>query len=340
MNSNLLVEIKDLKTYFFVDQGIVRAIDGVSFNIPRGKTLGVVGESGCGKSVTGFSIMRLVQKPGRIVGGSILYHKLSADGKSEELIDIAKLHPDSREVHAFRGGEVGMVFQEPMTSLDPVYMIGNQLLEAINSHRKVSQADAKEMIIAMLRRVNLANPERLFDSYPYQLSGGMRQRVMIAMGLLTRPQLLIADEPTTALDVTTEAQIIDLLSDLQQELGMSILYITHNLGVIAEMVEAAIVMYLGRVVEQADVIALYDDPKHPYLQALLRSIPKVGSKSSARLESIHGMVPNPLNIPPGCPFHPRCPRAMRDLCNVKMPAMTDLGGGHLVRCFLYSDAWE
>jgi peptide/nickel transport system ATP-binding protein len=233
-----------------------------------------------------------------------------------------------------------MVFQEPMTSLDPVYMIGNQLQEAINSHRKVSPAEAKELIIAMLRRVNLANPERLYDSYPYQLSGGMRQRVMIAMGLLTRPQLLIADEPTTALDVTTEAQIIDLLSELQEELGMSILYITHNLGVIAEMVEAAIVMYLGRVVEQADVIALYDDPKHPYLQALLRSIPKVGSKSSARLESIHGMVPNPLNIPSGCPFHPRCPRAMRGLCNVKMPAMTNLGDGHLVRCFLYSDAVE
>ncbi len=340
MESKPLVEIKDLKTYFFMDQGVARAVDGVSFVIPRGKTLGVVGESGCGKSVTGFSIMRLVQKPGRIIGGSILYHKVLADGKGEELIDIAKLSPDSREVHAFRGGEVGMVFQEPMTSLDPVYTVGNQLQEAIRSHRQATPAEAREISINMLRRVKLPNPERLYDSYPYQLSGGMRQRVMIAMGLLTRPQLLIADEPTTALDVTTEAQILDLLQELQEELGMSIMYITHNLGVIAEMVEAAIVMYLGRVVEQADVISLFDDPKHPYLQALLRSIPKVGTKSARRLESIHGMVPNPLNIPPGCPFHPRCPQAMRDLCNKKMPAMTDLGGGHLVRCFLFSDAAE
>jgi oligopeptide/dipeptide ABC transporter ATP-binding protein len=340
MEQTTLVEIKDLKTYFYMDQGIVHAVDGVSFTIPRGKTLGVVGESGCGKSVTGFSIMRLVQKPGRIVGGSILYHRMSADGKSEELIDIAQLSPDSREVHRFRGGEVGMVFQEPMTSLDPVYTVGNQLEEAIFSHRKANKSEAKEIIIDMLNRVRLANPERLYDSYPYQLSGGMRQRVMIAMGLLTRPQLLIADEPTTALDVTTEAQILNLLRDLQEEMGMSILYITHNLGVVAEMVEAAIVMYLGRVVEQADVIALFEDPKHPYLQALLRSIPKVGQKSSEHLESIHGMVPNPLNIPSGCPFHPRCPKAIRGLCNTKMPAVTDLGDGHLVRCFLYNEAVE
>jgi oligopeptide/dipeptide ABC transporter ATP-binding protein len=290
--------------------------------------------------VTGFSIMRLVQKPGRIINGSIIYHRLSEDGKTEELIDIAKLHPDSREVHSFRGGDVGMVFQEPMTSLDPVYTIGNQLEEAIFSHRKATKAEAKETILGMLDRVRLANPDRLYDTYPYQLSGGMRQRIMIAMGLLTRPHLLIADEPTTALDVTTEAQILDLLRELQEELGMSILYITHNLGVVAEMVEAAIVMYLGRVVEQADVISLFEDAKHPYLQALLRSIPKVGQKSGTHLESIRGMVPNPLNIPTGCPFHPRCPKAIRGLCNVKMPAVTDLGDGHLVRCFLYNDAVE
>jgi oligopeptide/dipeptide ABC transporter ATP-binding protein len=340
MADNKLVEIKDLKTYFYMDQGLVRAVDGVTFDIMRGKTLGVVGESGCGKSVTGFSIMRLVQKPGRIVGGSILYHQLSQDGKSEELIDIAKLKPESREVHAFRGGEIGMVFQEPMTSLDPVYTVGNQLEEAIFSHRKATKSEAKGLILDMLKRVRLANPERLYETYPYQLSGGMRQRIMIAMGLLTRPALLIADEPTTALDVTTEAQILDLLRDLQSELGMSILYITHNLGVVAEMVESAIVMYLGKVVEKADVIPLFEEPKHPYLQALLRSIPKVGQKSGDHLASIRGMVPNPLNIPPGCPFHPRCPRAMRGLCNVKMPAETDLGGGHMVRCFLFNDAAE
>lgn len=340
MDAKPLVEVKNLKTHFFMDQGVVRAVDDVTFTISRGKTLGVVGESGCGKSVTGFSIMRLVQKPGRIVSGSILYHQLSADGRSEEVIDIAKLKEDSRQVHQFRGGEVGMVFQEPMTSLDPVYTVGNQLEEAIFSHRKATKAEAKDIIIQMLNRVRLPNPERLYDTYPYQLSGGMRQRIMIAMGLLTRPQLLIADEPTTALDVTTEAQILDLLSELQEDMGMSILYITHNLGVVAEMVESSIVMYLGKIVEQADVITLFEDAKHPYLQALLRSIPKVGEKSDSRLASIRGMVPNPLNIPSGCPFHPRCPKAMRGLCNVKLPAMTDLGSGHLVRCFLYNDAAE
>jgi len=238
-------------------------------------------------------------------------------------------------MRSIRGGQIAMIFQEPMTSLDPVYTVGNQIVEGINYHLKVPPAEARKMAVAMLGRVKMPEPERIFDSYPHQLSGGMRQRAMIAMALALRPSLLIADEPTTALDVTTEAQILALLRDLQREFGMAIMYITHNLGVVAEMVEEAIVMYLGKVVERAPVRNLFYDPKHPYMMALLQSIPKLGRKSRARLQAISGMVPSPFAVPPGCPFHPRCPKFMPGVCEVSEPPITDFGGEHAVSCFLY-----
>jgi len=343
MQNNVLLEVQDLRTHFFTEQGVVRAVDGVSFEIQRGRTLGVVGESGCGKSVTSLSILQLVEKPGRIVGGKILYHRIrqqNAVGYTEEIVDITGLDPHGVEMRQIRGAEMAMVFQEPMTSLDPVYTVGDQIVEAITYHQKVTKREARGRAIEMLARVNMPQPQQVLDSYPHQLSGGMRQRAMIAMALSCRPSLLIADEPTTALDVTTEAQILELLRDLQRKLGMAIMYITHDLGVIAEMVEEAIVMYLGKVVEQANVNTLFHDPKHPYMQALLRSIPKIGRKSRARLDAISGMVPNPHNIPPGCSFHPRCPSFMPEVCDVATPQMVDLGGKHLVSCFLYNSGRE
>jgi peptide/nickel transport system ATP-binding protein len=343
MQDDVLLEINDLKTYFYTEQGTVRAVDGVTFDIPRGRSLGVVGESGCGKSITSLSIMQLIQKPGKIVEGKILFHRLQeqrVDGYSTETVDITALDPNGRRMRAIRGAEIAMVFQEPMTSLDPVYTIGNQMLEAITLHRKVSKGEATEIALDTLQRVRMPEPRQVIESYPHQLSGGMRQRAMIAMALSCRPNLLIADEPTTALDVTTEAQILELMRELQEEFGMAIMYITHNLGVIAEMVEEAVVMYLGKIVEQADVHTLFYDPKHPYMEALLRSIPKLGRKSRTRLEAISGMVPSPWNIPRGCAFHPRCPSFMGGVCDAAEPPVIDLGGGHLVKCFLYESDKE
>ena len=333
-DKNLLLEVQDLKTHFHTSRGIVRAVDGVSFSVRRSRTLGVVGESGCGKSITSLSVLRLLQRPGKIIGGQILYHWQKRNG-NEEVIDITALDPDGDEMRSIRGGQIAMIFQEPMTSLDPVYTVGNQIVEGINYHLKVPPAEARKMAVAMLGRVKMPEPERIFDSYPHQLSGGMRQRAMIAMALALRPSLLIADEPTTALDVTTEAQILALFRDLQREFGMAIMYITHNLGVVAEMVEEAIVMYLGKVVERAPVRNLFYDPKHPYMMALLQSIPKLGRKSRARLQAISGMVPSPFAVPPGCPFHPRCPKFMPGVCEVSEPPVTDFGGEHAVSCFLY-----
>lgn len=332
--NDLLLEVQDLKTYFFTQRGVVRAVNGVSFAIRRGQALGVIGESGCGKSITSLSILRLLQKPGKIVDGKILYH--GQEQERGQPVDITRLDPDSTQMRAIRGGQIAMIFQEPMTSLDPVYTIGNQIIEGILCHRDVSQTEASEMAREMLKRVNMPDPQRILDSYPHQLSGGMRQRAMIAMALACGPSLLIADEPTTALDVTTEAQILELLRDLQRDFGMAIMYITHNLGVVAEMVDEAIVMYLGKVVERAPVAVLLNDPKHPYMQALLRSIPRLGKKSTARLDAISGMVPSPFAIPSGCAFHPRCPHFMPGVCDVKEPPVVALGPGHAVNCFLYT----
>jgi peptide/nickel transport system ATP-binding protein len=327
---SLLLEVKNLETHFFLREGIVRAVDGVSFNIHRGRTLGVLGESGCGKSVTGFSILRLVRSPGRVVNGEILLHP--ADYAGGEIVDLVQLAPTGEAMRKIRGSEIAMVFQEPMTSLDPVYTVGDQIIEAIRYHQELSKPAAREAAIEILRRVHMPNPAQIVDRYPHQLSGGMRQRAMIAMALSCRPRLLIADEPTTALDVTTEAQILELMNDLKREFDMSIMFITHNLGVVAEMAEEVIVMYLGKVVEQADVRSLFHAPKHPYTQALLRSIPKIGQKSAYRLESIKGMVPTLSEMPSGCPFHPRCSAFMPGKCDTVQPQLQDVGDGHLVSC--------
>ena len=328
-----LIEIKNLKTYFFLDHGTVCAVDGVSCDIPRGRTLGMVGESGCGKSVTARSILRIVGSRGRIVEGTILLHEADDGG---EPVDLAQLDPTGPRIRAIRGKTIAMIFQEPMTSLSPVYTIGNQIMEAILLHQDVSKRQARELTIEMLWKVGISKPRQRVDEYPHQLSGGMRQRAMIAMALSCRPKLLIADEPTTALDVTIQAQILDLMRNLQAEFGMGILMITHNLGVIAEMAEDVAVMYLGRLVEEAPVDAIFYDPLHPYTRALLRSIPKVGRRSREPLESIKGIVPDPLNIPPGCPFHPRCSSFIRGTCEKSVPPLVEMAPGHRVACHLYA----
>ncbi len=337
-DKDLLLEVNNLKTYFFLDEGTVRAVDGVTFDIKRGQTLGVVGESGCGKSVTGQSILRIVPPPGRIVEGEILLHqRLNGNGASamERTVDLVRLDEHGKEIRAIRGAEIALIFQEPMTSFSPVHTVGNQIIEGILLHRDVSKEEARAIAIDMLRRCGLPRAEDVLDRYSWELSGGMRQRAMIARALVCQPSLLIADEPTTALDVTTEAQILDLMQNLQEELGMAILYITHDLGVIAEMAQEVIVMYMGKVVERADVYALFYDPKHPYTQALLRSIPKLGRKRRVRLDTIEGMVPDPYNIPPGCAFHTRCRSFMPGVCDAAEPQLIDVGDGHLVSCFLY-----
>lgn len=343
-NRPTLLEVQDLQTYFYLDEGTVHAVDGASFFVRRGETLGVVGESGCGKSITARSILRIVRKPGRIVNGKILWHRTPAGSNNgEEIIDLTKLGEQSSEMRNIRGAEISMVFQEPMSSLSPVHTIGNQIMEAILLHQHVSQDEARQKAMQMLDHVGMPQPSRTIDRYPHQLSGGMRQRAMIAMALSCHPDLLIADEPTTALDVTTEAQILTLMRRLQEELGMAIMFITHNLGVVAQMTERVIVMYMGRVVEEASVDELFYEPKHPYTQALLRSIPRMGSKTvggSERLESIRGTVPDPYNLPKGCPFHPRCQYVMPGVCDVIDPPMVQFGVGHAARCLLYVDKQE
>ena len=339
-NSNKLIELENLKTYFRLPQGLVRAVDGAAFEIRRGKTLGVVGESGCGKSVTAQSILRIIPPPGDIVEGRILYHRQvrrNGTGSVEETIDLAQLDPQGQEIRDMRGAEIAMIFQEPMTSLSVVHTIGNQIEEAIRVHQQVDKGEARAQAIEMLDRVGMPQPDKNIDEYPFRLSGGMRQRAMIAMALSCHPQLLIADEPTTALDVTTEAQILDLMRRLQDELGMAIMYITHDLGVIAEMADDVVVMYLGKVVESASVVPLFHDPRHQYTRALLRSIPKINAKSGGRLSPIEGSVPDPYSVLPGCPFHPRCSEFMAGICDVQEPALIQVAPRHHVSCHLYSE---
>lgn len=333
-----LVEVEDLKTYFYLDEGVVRAVDGVNFTIKRGQTVGIVGESGCGKSITARSIMQIVRPPGKIIGGSIRLHRQDANGKPGEVIEITKMDPMSKEMRLIRGGEVSMVFQEPMTSLSPVHTVGSQIVEAIMLHQSVSQEEARKQTIDIFGKVGMQQPARTVDRYPHQLSGGMRQRAMIAMALSCNPSLLIADEPTTALDVTTEAQILQLMRNLQKELGMAIMFITHNLGVVAQMTEVVFVMYMGRVVERATVDDLFYNPKHPYTRLLLKSIPKLGSKAAGtatRLESIRGTVPHPYAIPKGCPFHPRCGDMIPGVCDAVTPPLIQISDSQEVRCHLY-----
>jgi len=317
--SEPLLQIRDLQTYFHTDDGVVRAVDGVSLSLEAGKTLAVVGESGSGKSVTSLSILRLIaEPPGRIAGGSIRF-------RGRELLTLAP-----RELRDVRGKEISMIFQEPMTSLNPVYTCGEQILEAIVLHEKVSRAEARRRAIEMLRLVGIPSPEQRVDEYPHQMSGGMRQRVMIAMALACRPAILIADEPTTALDVTIQAQILELLKRLQAELGMAVLLITHDLGVVAETADTVAVMYAGQVVESCEVRAAFVKPLHPYTAGLLHSLPRLG-ETRETLRVIPGSVPNPVAFPQGCRFHPRCPVAI-EKC-LEMPALEEIEPGHLARCW-------
>jgi oligopeptide/dipeptide ABC transporter ATP-binding protein len=341
--NNTLIDVKDLKTYFFLHEGTVRAVDGATFSIRRGKTLGVVGESGCGKSVTSQAILRIVPPPGRIVSGQIVFHRqITKEGGTviNDDVEMTTLDPDGDKIRSIRGEEIAMIFQEPMTSFSPVHTIGDQITEVILLHNKISYKEARDQALDMLGRVGMPQPDRIIDRYPHQLSGGMRQRAMIAMALSCKPSMLIADEPTTALDVTTEAQILELMKRLQSELGMAIMYITHNLGVIAEMADDVVVMYMGKEVELADIDSLFYAPMHPYTRALLKSIPKVGRKAHGRLESIEGMVPDPYSIPKGCPFHTRCKEIIGDICKTQEPPFTQVGPTQWTRCWIYAKGSE
>lgn len=324
--SDNLVEVKNLKTYFFTDDGVVPAVDGVDFSIKKGETLGIVGESGCGKSVTSLSLLRLVPNPpGKIVEGEMYF-------KGENLLEKSE-----SEMRKIRGNDISMIFQEPMTSLNPVFTVGEQITEAIELHQGLNKKDALAKAVEMLKLVGIPSAEQRVHEYPHQMSGGMRQRVMIAMALSCNPALLIADEPTTALDVTIQAQILELMKDLKERLGTAIMLITHDLGVVAEMAENVLVMYAGKVVEYADVRTIFSNPQHPYTIGLLGSIPRL-DQPKEKLYVIEGVVPNPFNMPTGCRFHPRCPEA-REICKSREPELLQLDGRQ-VRCWKYTDEWK
>lgn len=332
-----VLTVRDLCTYYFSNEGTTKAVDGVNLDIIAGKTLGIVGESGCGKSVTARSILRIVEQPGRIVRGEILLHPAKPGGTPR---DLTKLSADGPEMRSIQGGDISLIFQEPMTSFSPVHTIGNQIIETIRIHDTIiKEREARDRAIELLQMVGIPRAERRVDEFAYQLSGGLRQRAMIALALACNPRLLIADEPTTALDVTTQAQILDLLRRLQAERGMAVMLITHNLGVIAEMADDVAVMYLGRVVEHASVRELFRSPQHPYTQALLRSIPSLHNPPRQPLATIEGTVPHPLNRPTGCPFHPRCDLAIAGICDTHDPILQPVGGAdgsdRLVSCFLH-----
>ena len=335
--NDVLLAVNNLKTYFNTDDGVVKSVDGVTFHIKKGETLAVVGESGSGKSVTSLSVMRLIpMPPGKIVDGEILF--TGKDGTQKNLVTISEA-----EMRKIRGNDISMIFQEPMTSLNPVYTVGDQIAEAVMLHQNKNRKDAMGVATDMLRFVGIPAPEKRVHEYPHQMSGGMRQRVMIAMALSCNPALLIADEPTTALDVTIQAQILDLMRKLQTDIGMSILFITHNLGVVAEMADRVVVMYGGRVVEEGDVVEIFKAPRHPYTMGLLNSIPRPGGEHEyvpgqpkKRLEAIPGNVPNPLNLPPGCSFEPRCKFAVPE-CSQAVPPLEDTGGGHTARCIRWRE---
>jgi peptide/nickel transport system ATP-binding protein len=322
---DMILDVRDLQTYFFTDRGVARAVDHVSFQAAEGQTLGIVGESGCGKSVTALSIMRLIPAPpGRIVGGAILFQ-----GQ-----DLLSLSEDA--MRTIRGGKISMIFQEPMTSLNPVFRVGDQIAEVIQTHGKVGKRQALEQVVDVLRQVGIPSPESRVNDYPHQLSGGMRQRVLIAMALACRPRLIIADEPTTAVDVTIQAQILELMRQLQETSGASIVLITHDLGVIAETAQRVVVMYAGRIVEEADVLDLFEQPLHPYTQGLMRSMPGLSAaKGRKRLAAIPGVVPDLLALPVGCKFSDRCPHVFGK-CGEE-PELLLTATGHRVRCWLQAD---
>ncbi|HQE92063.1 MAG TPA: ABC transporter ATP-binding protein [Anaerolineae bacterium] len=328
-----IVQIKDLKTHFYTLDGVVQAVDGVSLEIEPGESLGLVGESGCGKSVTAFSILRLLpKKTARIVHGNILYDR----GDGSPAVELTTVDPNGDLIRNIRGNEIAMIFQEPLTSLSPMHTVGNQIIEAIQLHQGLDDEAARQQALSWLDRVGMgtSGANQIIDQYPHRLSGGQRQRAMIAMALSCKPQLLIADEPTTALDVTIQAQILELMKDLQEQLGMAILMITHNLGVIAEMCERVAVMYMGKIVESGDVRTIFRHPIHPYTVGLMRSIPQLGRQVKARLTPIPGSIPDPYSVPSGCAFLPRCPVPKMEACRQEVP-LIEVEPGHFARCVLY-----
>jgi peptide/nickel transport system ATP-binding protein len=334
--SELLLEVKDLRVAFNTASGTVNALNGVSFDIMKNESVGIVGESGCGKSVTARAIMRILEKNSAMTGSVTLY---SDNG----VVEISAISSESKKMRQIRGGKIAMVFQEPMSSLCPVYTIGNQLTEAIRLHRNTGKNESREIAIAYLSRVGISRPEKLMNDYPYQLSGGMRQRVVIAMAVSSNPSLLIADEPTTALDVTVSAQILALLQELQQSQDMAVMMINHNLGIVAQSCTRVMVMYLGTIIESASVDELFSNPKHPYTVDLLNSIPKLDLDKGSRLSHIKGHVPDPSNIPKGCPYHTRCSFSKEGLCDKQTPSVNQVNSDHIVQCFKYSEhakLWE
>jgi oligopeptide/dipeptide ABC transporter ATP-binding protein len=347
-----ILEIEDLKVHFAMGKSTLKAVDGVTYDIGEGRSIGIIGESGSGKSVTARAAMRILSKPGYIAGGDIRLRVPSSmtDGmmprqsggydQESGMLELSSLSDRGPLIRSIRGKVVSMIFQEPMTSLSPVHTIGNQIMEAVLLHRTSDKVDAREIALDMLDRVHISNPSQRIDEYPHQLSGGMRQRAMIAMALSCNPSLLIADEPTTALDVTVQAQIITLLKELQGEFGMAIQYITHDLGVIAEVAEDVAVMYLGRIVESGSARQVLKNPQHPYTKGLMASIPRLGKKSNKRLSAIPGNVPIPLDPPHQCGFFSRCEVALAGKCNADIPALTEVEPGHKVRCFLHSEKAE
>jgi peptide/nickel transport system ATP-binding protein len=333
-----ILSVRDLKISIGMDNGIMNAVDGVDFHIYKGKTLGLVGESGCGKSLTSRSLIGINPKECE-TSGSIVYHS-PADNNELNGIDLLSLKPTGKKIRSIRGRRISMIFQEPMTAFSPMYTIGNQIMEAIRTHRTRNKKDAKKIALEMLAKVGISDQEKRFDQYPHEFSGGMRQRAMISMALSCNPELLIADEPTTALDVTIQAQVLELMKGLQAEYGMAILLVTHDLGIIAEMCDEVAVMYLGKIVEQAPVKEIFANPKHPYTKGLMRSMPRLGGNKGKRLESIEGSVPVPIDMPPMCGFYDRCKDRIEGVCNRSAVPVTTLSADHSVRCFLYAEQSE
>ncbi|TXK85148.1 ABC transporter ATP-binding protein [Paenibacillus sp. N3.4] len=332
-----LLSVQNLKIRIQMDNGEMNAVDGVDFEIHKGRTLGLVGESGCGKSLTSRAIISINPKECETTG-SIVYHSQSEE--SLQHLNLLSLSPTSKQIRSIRGRKIAMIFQEPMTAFSPMYTIGNQIMEAIQIHRTKNKKEAKKIALEMLAKVGISDQEKRFEQYPHEFSGGMRQRAMISMALSCNPELLIADEPTTALDVTIQAQVLELMRELQSEFGMAILLVTHDLGIIAQMCDEVAVMYLGKIVEQAPVKEIFYNPKHPYTKGLLKSMPRLGGDKSKRLDSIEGSVPMPINMPPMCGFYDRCKDRIEGVCNKKAVPNTRISDQHMVKCFLYSDQRE
>ena len=329
-----LLSVENLKTCFELDEGTVKAVDGVSFVVHPSKVLGIVGESGCGKSVTIKSILRIVEKPGRITSGKILFHSAKSKERLESgYIDLAQLEPRGRQIRSIRGNEIALIPQEPMAAFSPVHTIGNQITEAVLLHRSIDSSEAQRIAVERLHEVGVPNPERCMDMYSWELSGGLRQRAMIGMALICEPSLLIADEPTTAIDVTTQAQVLNLLRKLQKEHNTAIIFITHDLGVIAQLTDDVVVMYLGRVMEVGPIDDIFHNPQHPYTKALLKSIPTINTVNRSRLPIIEGSIPHPFHRPKGCPFHQRCLDAMPGSCDQQLPALHPVTDHQSVSCF-------